>query len=253
VSGLPGDDCTPTPTETPVPTDTPTPTKTATATPIIIPTVIICTGGGINTNATALDNGPNVPGNDVTIVRSDTLPDICDGDKDADGIPDVMAHAAVWNESVSPILGCGVMLGPTNVLDMDSDGDHLTDGWECGNGSDPSDPASKALGTGGATDLDADRIPDLWEMRGYSGSGSDIDVDGDGCHDMVEIASIDGNKFITDIDRLAVARRALGILPPHPAQDYVLDISKNGTVGDEDRLFVARAALLPDWLPKSCP
>jgi hypothetical protein len=30
-------------------------------------------------------------------------------------------------------------------------------------------------------------------------------------------------------------------------------MNKNGTVDDADRLFVARAALLPDWLPKSCP
>jgi hypothetical protein len=58
---------------------------------------------------------------------------------------------------------------------------------------------------------------------------------------------------VADPDRLAVARRALGLMAPHPAQDYVLDISRNGNVGQEDYLFVARAALLPDWLPKVCP
>jgi hypothetical protein len=58
---------------------------------------------------------------------------------------------------------------------------------------------------------------------------------------------------IGDSDRLAVARRALNIWPAEPVQDYVLDIDKNGGVADPDRLFVARAALLPDWLPKSCP
>jgi hypothetical protein len=58
---------------------------------------------------------------------------------------------------------------------------------------------------------------------------------------------------VNDADRLAVARRALGIWAPEPNQDYVLDIDKNGTVGDPDRLFVARAALLPaPWTPKSC-
>jgi hypothetical protein len=32
----------------------------------------------------------------------------------------------------------------------------------------------------------------------------------------------------------------------------VLDVSKDGTVGIADRLFVARASLLPDWQPKMC-
>jgi hypothetical protein len=135
---------------------------------------------------------------------------------------------------------------------MDSDGDHQTDGWECGNGSDPADPDS-TVPPGASEDADGDHIPDLWEMQGYNASGSLLDTDGDGCADLVEAASVDGNMSVGDSDRLAVTRRALGILPPHPAQDYVLDISKNGTVGPEDYLFVARARLLPDWLPKSCP
>jgi hypothetical protein len=194
-----------------------------------------------------------VPANDISIVRSDNVPDNCDADDDADGIPDNAAHVAVWNESEFPILACRLptQAGATDTKKMDSDGDHLTDGWECGNGSDPSDPSSKFLGAG-AGDADGDHIPDLWEERGYNGSGSSTDVDADGCADLVEMASVDGNTAVTDADRLAVTRRALGIYAPHPAQDYVLDISKNGVVGQEDYLFVARAALLPDWLPKVC-
>jgi hypothetical protein len=69
----------------------------------------------------------------------------------------------------------------------------------------------------------------------------------------VEVASVDSNWVVTDVDRLAVARRAVGVWAPEAVQDYALDIDKNGTVGDPDRLFVARAALLPDWLPKVCP
>jgi hypothetical protein len=135
---------------------------------------------------------------------------------------------------------------------MDTDGDHLTDKWECDNGSNPASGSSKFLGFGG-TDGDADHIPDLWEQRGYDASGASTDSDGDGCADLVETASIDANKTINDVDRLAVARRALGIWAYEAAQDYALDMNKNGTVEDADRLFVARAALLPDWLPKSCP
>jgi hypothetical protein len=135
---------------------------------------------------------------------------------------------------------------------MDTDGDHLTDGWECAHGSDPSSPLSKPPVTNSG-DADGDHVPDTWEERGYAGSGSSLDADADGCADLVEMASVDGNKAVTDADRLAVTRRALGLITPHVEQDYVLDISKNGTIGSEDYLFVARAALLPDWTPKACP
>jgi hypothetical protein len=70
---------------------------------------------------------------------------------------------------------------------------------------------------------------------------------------MVEAASVDGNATISIPDQLAVARRSLGIWPADPDQDHAFDIDKNGDVGIADRLFVARAALMPDWLPKSCP
>jgi len=71
----------------------------------------------------------------------------------------------------------------------------------------------------------------------------------DGCADLVEIASVDADRAVTTSDRLAVARAQLGIWPPNGA----FDMNKNGTMDDADRLFVARAALLPDWLPKTCP
>jgi hypothetical protein len=135
---------------------------------------------------------------------------------------------------------------------MDTDGDRLTDGWECANGSDPANPASKNLGSG-TGDADGDHVADLWEQRGYNSSGASTDTDGDGCADLVEIASIDGNKTSGDSDRLAVARRALNVWGAEPQQDYVLDINKDGVVSDPDRLFVARAVLLVDWLPKVCP
>jgi hypothetical protein len=70
---------------------------------------------------------------------------------------------------------------------------------------------------------------------------------------MVEVGSVNGNRALEDADRLAVARRALNVLAVNVEQDYVLDISKNGVVDDGDRLFVARAVLLSDWLPKACP
>jgi hypothetical protein len=202
-----------------------------------------------NTDGAPLLNGPLAPGDDITIIKSDAQGNACDADDDNDGVSDAA-------EAVHPVQGCASATAAINPLDMDTDGDHLTDGWECAwagpTPSDPANPLSKQTGSGSA-DADGDRIADLWELRGYNGSAASTDSDGDGCHDMVEIASIDGNKMIGDPDRLAVARRALGIWTPDAAQDYVLDIDKNGVVGDPDRLFVARAALLPAWLPKSCP
>jgi hypothetical protein len=181
-----------------------------------------------------------MPGDDITIVYSDTLGDACDPDDDNEGITDVDEVTGA---------ACGGII--TDPLKMDTDGDHLSDGWECANGSDPTDPLDKVLGND-TGDSDGDRIPDVWERRGYGVAGTGTDEDGDGCADLVEMASVDGDTTVTASDRLGVARASLGIWSPEPAQDYVMDISKDGNVGIEDRLFVARAHLLPDWQPKSC-
>jgi hypothetical protein len=197
-----------------------------------------------NTDAEVRANGPNVPGDDASWVNHDDLGNACDPDDDNDGLSD--------SEEASGGVYCDGL--ETSPLMLDTDGDRLADAWECANGSDPSFAGSKYLGNG-ATDGDGDRIPDNWERRGYNGATSGPlmhDTDGDGCHDMVELASVDANRVITDADRLAVARRALGMWDAEPLQDYALDIDKNGVVGDSDRLFVARAALLPGWVPKSC-
>lgn len=200
-----------------------------------------------NTNQANADpdvrpNGPNLGGDDVTYIKHDFPGDACDSDDDNDGRSDTAESGT-----------CGTLgVKVTNPVLIDTDADNLTDGWECANNSDPTNPSSKFLGTG-STDADGDRITDNWEQRGYNASGASTDSDGDGCHDMVEVASVDGNRTIGASDRLAVARRVLGIWPPHSEHDVVFDFDKNDDLGDPDRLFVARAALLPDWLPKSCP
>jgi hypothetical protein len=76
----------------------------------------------------------------------------------------------------------------------------------------------------------------------YDTSGASTDSDGDGCSDSPRSAS-DGNRAITDADRLAVARR-YSHLRPDPDQDYVFDLTKNGVVDDPDRLLVARLQLV---------
>jgi hypothetical protein len=196
----------------------------------------------VNSDSAAFINGPNVPSDDATIGNGDRFGDACDSDDDNDGRSDSA-------EPIFPDASCSAATGPMLPLDRDTDGDHLLDGWECQNGSDPVNATSRFLGTGNA-DADGDNVPDLWERRGHNTSVSSLDTDGDGCGDLVELASVDANKVVGDSDRLAVARRALGIFAPNADQDYALDMSKNGTVGDEDRLFVARAALI--WLPAPC-
>jgi sugar lactone lactonase YvrE len=189
-----------------------------------------------NTDATPLDNGPDVGGDDVTILNGDVSGDDCDLDDDNDGMLDV-------NEGVFPVPGCPQATAMVLPQVMDTDGDRLADGWECVNGSNPVNPTSRFLGTG-ATDADNDRVIDIWELRGYGGSAASPDTDGDGCDDLLELVSVDGNRALTDVDRITVARRALGILAPEPSQDYVLDLNKNGAVDDADRVFAARAVLL---------
>jgi hypothetical protein len=194
-------------------------------------------------------NGPMIGGDDATYIMHDNSGDACDTDDDNDGRSDA-------NE----MSGTGCSGIATNPLLQDTDGDRLTDTWECAHLNEPppagpahpTNPSMKFMGSG-SSQSDGDRIPDLWEQRGYDANITSTDSDGDGCHDMVELASIDGNKTIADADRLAIARRALGIWGPDPQQDVVMDVDKGGTVNDPDRLFVARAALLTDWLPKNCP
>jgi hypothetical protein len=194
-----------------------------------------------NSDGEVRPNGPNVPDDDATWPEHDLTGDLCDNDDDNDGLPDLAELTGVM---------CNNQISLPN--DIDTDGDHLHDGWECANGSDPFDAESRFLGVS-TGDADGDHLHDVWEVRGYNGSGGSADSDGDGCTDLIEIVSTDGNRTLDDGDRLSTSRRALGILAANVEQDYVLDLNKNGVVDDSDRLLAARAVLLPDWLPKSCP
>jgi hypothetical protein len=194
-----------------------------------------------NTDAAPIPNGPRVT-DDATVPNSDAVGDACDEDDDNDGLSDVM-------ESQFPMPGCPAA-ATSDPLRLDSDGDHLTDGWECASGSDPSNFWSRKVGSGNA-DADGDFVMDLWEARGYNTSNASADSDGDGCADLVEVASVDGNRFLTQLDTVVVSR-AVELWDPDPGQEYAMDVSKNGVLDDADRIFVARAVYLPTWQPKSC-
>jgi hypothetical protein len=192
----------------------------------------------LNSDGDVRPNGPMLPGDDITWPMHDDLGDACDDDDDNDGIPD----AAELDGSA-----CGGIVTDPKKLDTDGDGTH--DGWECANGLDPTDPASRPE-PAGIIDTDGDRIPDDVELRGYNSDPFSTDSDGDGCPDLVEVASVNDDRKVSSADWLAVARRQLGIWPPDPEQDAVFDLNRNGVVDVADRLWVARAALL--WLPAVC-
>jgi hypothetical protein len=196
----------------------------------------------LNTDGNTRSNGPMIAGDDVTSAKSDALGDPCDADDDNDGLLDAGEPTGARCDGKD-----------SDPLMADTDGDHLIDKWECERGTDPGDASSAEPAGVGGGDADGDGVPDIWERRGYDTSTASADSDGDGCGDLVEIASVDLDRRVGDPDRLAVARRALLILPADAQQDYVLDISKNGAVDDADRLLVARVSLGLAPQPNSCP
>jgi hypothetical protein len=271
---------TPTPTRTPAATNTPTKTPTVTRTPTSTlsptPTATISPadfdGDGVpdaidncptvsnpgqeNTDALPIDNGPAIPGDDVTVPSTDGLGDACDWDDDNDQLPDIL-------EAV----GCGS--GPTNQLNADTDGDGVLDGLECALGSDPNDAGSKppavppgdgdgdglpasieaALGSSDANpDTDGEGIRDGLELRGWGTSPVSRDTDVDGCEDDNEIVDINGDKQANILDLWWIGRMIAGVTPPHPA----LDMNKDGTMNILDGQLAALNSTLVESHPV-CP
>jgi hypothetical protein len=271
---------TPTATATPVATNTATktPTATATRTPALTatPTATVSPAdfdndgvpnaldncpttsnpGQENTDSLPIDNGPAIPGDDITVPSTDGQGDACDWDDDNDQWPDVL-------EAV----GCGS--GPTNRLGPDSDGDGVLDGLECALGSNPLDLASKppaappgdgdsdglpasiegALGSSDANpDTDAEGMRDGLELRGWGISPVSRDTDADGCQDDEEIVDINGDKYPSILDLWLIARMIAGLTPPQPA----LDINKDGIINILDgQLGALNSAMSESHAP--CP
>ncbi len=255
-----------TPTATTIPTSTATPTITATISPVDsdgdgVPDAVdncptVSNPGQENTDALPIDNGPDVPGNDITVPSADGLGDACDWDDDNDQLPDVL-------EAV----GCGT--GPTNRLNPDTDGDGVLDGLECALGSDPLNPLSKppavppgdadgdglpasieaALGSSDAnTDTDGDGIGDGIELRGWGTSPVTRDTDADGCEDDKEIVDINGDKHANILDLWWIAKMVAGLITPNSA----LDMNKDGALNILDgQLAALNSSLVEPHLP--CP
>jgi hypothetical protein len=194
----------------------------------------------LNTDGMPLDNGPGLPGDDITNPWGDGYGDLCDNDDDND-----------WLTDSFEALGCGT--GPIDPLLQDTDGDAVVDGAECLLATDPNSAFSKPptyppgdadmdglpagveamLGSSDADrDSDDDGFLDGEEVRGWATLPTVLDSESDGCRDWIEIASVNENSQSEITDVFHVARAALGVIPAHKA----FDIDRNGVVNVNDAM-----------------
>jgi len=237
-----------------------------------------------NADAAFIDNGPVVPGDDVTVPYGDSLGDACDDDDDSDWMLDTGTHPVLGTPGED--VGCGS--GPTNPLVQDTDGDHWVDGAECLLGSDPNDPASKpacppfsqdpdhdCLSTdmealfGSSTsssqttmDTDGDGINDGMEVNRWGTSPTVRNSDGDVCDDDKEIAEINGDGVVNSLDEARVALRVYNAQDddpndgdPVPDPDMqvspAFDINRDGVMNPLDAALVARNSNITEP-PEEC-
>ncbi len=112
------------------------------------------------------DNCPSQPNADQADFDGDGLGDACDPDDDNDGLTDSQ-EAALGTDPLNPDTdddglpdGDEVFVHGSDPLDVDTDGDLFADGTEVEAGSDPANPTSFPLPTGGTITLLPDRPMD---------------------------------------------------------------------------------------------
>ncbi|MEX2246814.1 MAG: thrombospondin type 3 repeat-containing protein [Dehalococcoidia bacterium] len=221
-----------------------------------------------NTDA-AVGNGPGIPGDDASVPASaaDGEGDACetDGDTDNDGLADAseLSPAACAPFDLSGTLHASPIGGDiTNDDDgdgnpappmgtdagddgpsWDTDNDGTLDGWECANGFDPRDAASRPAAIIGDVDSDGDGLRDSWEVRGWGTNPNMLDSDGDGLGDCKEAADVDGNSVVNfsgDVIAFAFA-----VLIPGYGKTQDFDLDKNGVANfSGDAIAAARFALI---------
>jgi hypothetical protein len=239
--------CTPTPIVTPTSTFTPT----ATATPCgvadtdgdgIPDCADNCPGVSnpdqINTDRNFVDNSPPymAAADDVTLLRSDTLGDQCDSDRDNDALDDFV-------ELFLPdyLELCPGATGQTSFLLRDTDGDRSLDGAECALGTNPNSAGSKPLLSACAPpgDSDGDRLSDRMEFCFYASDPTSTDSDGDrftdGASDGCEVASINGDRIVSSGDQgMLAAGISLSV-----AYHVNVDLNKDGVLSSGDQGLMA--------------
>jgi CSLREA domain-containing protein len=187
-------------------------------------------GGAGNNDGEVVDLAPLIF-DDATSPNADGVTDDCDGDDDNDGLPDDAEESA---------LPCASASGPLDPLQRDSDGDYISDGLECGLGTDPLNPLSSRAPSSDVFDLDGDRI--LAHVEALSGtSDTNRDSDNDGCIDPRELASVNGDRIANSIDLAQVAMRFGDYEYPDPAYYLNLDINRDGRISSIDLSLIANA------------
>jgi putative hemolysin/C1A family cysteine protease len=261
---------TPTATRTRTPTPTLTPTRTATPTKTPTPASTSCTGDAdcdgvldavdncptvynpnqLNSDGGRRPNGSRIPGQWASNPSQDKLGDACDPDDDNDGLPDSQEF-----DDRCPYR-----------LVADSDGDTVPDGYEVAMETNPCDPASMPMCTGG-TDGDRDGIRDCVEHSryntcaytgdlspGYSSCANPTDSDGDGCADTLEVLDLNGDRFVDSGDQGILAKRLAGKTPSDaPASESVFDLNKDGYVDSGDQGMMNRYNCLVREDQLGCP
>lgn len=197
-----------------------------------------------NTDSGPISTAGAVTGPDATRPNGDILGDACDPDHDNDGLTDAQEAA-----------GC-VGFSPTSPTAIDTDGDHIADGYECAAGSDPasatsipplpapgtdadsdgiSDALEAILGTDPQDpDTDDDTMPDSVEAKYWATDPTVADTDGDGCGDGLEAASVNGDWSVNSLDLQLIAQRFASTTQP------AFDANRDGRINSLDLQAAAR-------------
>jgi hypothetical protein len=197
-------------------------------------------------------NGPDIPGDDVTVPNSDSAGDACDNDADNDILLDADELTGAACGGVITEVSTDVAYGDGDGTSWDTDGDVVPDGVECVLGTSPVvnsfDHRNTCNSSQADGDDDSDGLQNDWETCGWKSSPSVIDSDGDGLCDALEAMDVNGNGVVTNGDAVFIQQHTLGIIVGDAA---AMDINRNGVITNGDRIFVIQAIgdLFPNCLP----
>lgn len=203
-----------------------------------------------NTDGNFVDNPSPYVIDDKTWIDSDATGDLCDTDRDNDGLTDAV-------ELSGP--PCASASARTSIVLWDHDGDRFIDSVECTLGTDPANPEnspgsnpSSLPACGAAGDSDGDHILNRVEYCAYGSNPASLDSDGDmaldGARDGCEVASLNSDRTVNSGDQLLLAQENIRVLNGGiPIANF--DLNKDGNINSGDQLFVAFMISPPGQCP----
>ncbi|MEX2246474.1 MAG: S8 family serine peptidase [Dehalococcoidia bacterium] len=184
-----------------------------------------------NFDASAIGNGPGIPGDDTTVPNADALGDACDLDDDNDGLPDDSDPDPRGDITIdddndgNPMAGC---FGGTDPSDDGASWDTNCDGRRDGA---PADCGSNTA------DTDGDGLIDAWETCKWGTDPLSTDTDEDGLGDCTEVMDVNGNNIANANDGSFILQAVFHII----GRDGAFDVNGNGLITVADAVFVLRA------------